>query len=93
MGIKTFVQRAGLDVAWGDYAGGRRQHQVVREEFIVNDLFASDGRIFGALRDGSVLVWDESTLEERQCLRSEGEVADAWCVTVCGDLAISGHMD
>ena len=90
VGGKTFVQRVGLDVAWGDYAGGRRQHRVVRKEE-GNDLFASDGRVFGALTDGSFLVWDESTLEERQRLKSEGEVTATWCVTVCGDLAISGH--
>ena len=73
MGSKTFVQRSGLDVAWGDYAEGRRQHRVVREEKgDVSDLFASDWRVFGALDGGSVLVWDESTLEERQRLRSEG---------------------
>ena len=93
MGGKTFVERVGPDVAWGDYARGRWQHRVVREERDVSGLFACDGRIFGALADGSVLAWDQSTLEERQCLRSEGEVASALCVTVCGDLAISGHSD
>ena len=63
------------------------------EQDDVSDLFASDGGVFVALDGGSVLVLDESTLEERQRLRSEGEVAIAWCVTVCGDLAISGHLD
>ena len=93
LGGKTFVQRAGLDVAWGDYAGGRQHWVVQEEEGDVSGLFASDRRIFGALADGSVLVWDELTLEERQRLMSEDEVAPAWSGTVCGDLAISGHMD
>ena len=65
----------------------------MREEQDLREFFASNGRIFGALSDGSVLVWDKSTLEERQRLRSKGKVASALCVTVCGDLAISGHND
>ena len=42
----------------------------MRETPDVLDLFASDRCIFCALTDGSVFVWDESTLEELQHLRS-----------------------
>ena len=53
------MERVGLDVAWGDYAEGRWQHRVVREEEDVNDLLASDWHIFCALTDDSVLVLDK----------------------------------
>ena len=49
------------------------------------------GRVFGGLRDGSLLEWDASTLEARRRLRCEGKVGAVYCMTACGDLVISGH--
>ena len=87
----AFVRRTGI--AWGDYAGGRRRHRLVRDEEDVIVLCGGGGHVFGGLRDGSVLVWDDSTLEERQIFRNEGQVGSVWCMTVCDHVVISGHGD
>ena len=90
----AFKVRKGTDVAWGEYAGGRRQHRLVRDKGDAWSLCESGGRVFGGIADGSLLEWDRSTLEERRRLRCEGQVGDVVCVTACGDLVmISGHND
>ena len=52
----------GTDVAWGEYAGRkrthRRQHRLVRDKEDVCCLCESGGRVFGGMRDVSLLVWD-----------------------------------
>ena len=78
---------------WGEYAAGRRQHRLVRNEKDAWCLCESGGRVFGGLRDGSLLEWDASTLEERQRLRCEGRVGGVFFMKEVGDLVISGHND
>ena len=82
-----------MGVAWGDYMAGRRQHKVVRDKRDESCLCECDGRVFGGLANGVVVVWDASTLEERQVLMIGGEVSDVRSLAVCGDVVISGHGD
>ena len=77
---RAFEPRKGTDVAWGEYAGGRRQHRLVRDEEDAFALCESVGRMFGGLGDGSLLEWDASTLEERRRLRCEGQVEGVYCM-------------
>ena len=72
---------------------GRRQHQVVRDKQDVSCLCESDGRVYGGLTNGGVVVWDASTLEERQVLKTGGEVSSVKSLAFCGDVVISGHGD
>ena len=41
VGSKTFVQRAGLDVAWGGYAGWKRQRRPSLKEYTIFALDSS----------------------------------------------------
>ena len=66
---------------------------MVRDREDAWSLCESGRRVFGGLRDGSLVEWDASTLEERRRLRCEGQVGDVLCMTACGDLVISGHDD
>ena len=93
LGSRAFSRRKGRGVAWGDYTAGRQQHQVVRDKQDVLYLCESDGLVYGGLASGSVVVWDASTLEERQLLKNEGKVSWATSLTVCGDVVISGRKD
>ena len=88
---KAFVRRKGMDVAWGEYAEGRRQHRPVRGKQDVLSLCGSEGRVYGGLSDGIVMEWEQSTLQERQRLRCEGQVGLVVCMAACGGLVISGH--
>ena len=47
-------------------------------------LCESDGRVYGGLKKGSIVVWDASTLEELQVLKTEGEVRGVG-LWQCGD--------
>ena len=93
LGTNAFLQRVVQGVAWADYAEGRRRHRVVRDKKDVDALFGCGGRLYGGMADGAILVWDASTLEKRQRLRCQGKVGGVVCITVCGDLVISGHED
>ena len=85
---RAFEPRKGTDVAWGEYAGGRRQHRVVRRKEDTWPLCESRGRVFGGLLDGSLLEWDASTVEELHGLRCGGQVWAVSCMAACGDLLI-----
>ena len=93
LGSHAFSWRKGMGVAWVDYAAGRRQHQVVRDKQDLFGLCESDGRVYGGLKKGSIVVWDASTLGERQVLKTEGEVCLVNRLTLCGDVVVSGHRD
>ena len=90
---KAFLRRQGLDVAWGEYAAGGRPCRLVRHEGDVWSQCGSKGRVYGGLSGGDLIEWDQVTLGERQRLRCEGLVGDMYCMTICGDLVISGHSD
>ena len=90
---KAFLARKGMDVAWGDFAGGRIQHRLVLDKRDVKCLCAGGGRVYGGLANGGIILLDRQSLEERQRLRCEGEVGGVLCMTACGDLVISGHED
>ena len=60
---RAFEPRKGTDVAWGEYAGGRRQHRRLQDTEDAVALCESDGCVFGRLMDGSLLECDLSTLE------------------------------
>ena len=93
LGSKASAWRVGKGVAWGDYAAGRRQHRVVRDKQDVGAGCESEGRVYGGLEDGSILVLDGVTAEERQLLRTEGAIGSVRSLTACGDLLVSGHRD
>ena len=46
---RAFEPRKDTDVAWGEYAGGRRQLRLVRDENDAEALCESGGRVFGGL--------------------------------------------
>ena len=52
---RAFEPRKGTDVAWEEYAGGRRQHRLVRDKEDARALCECGGRVFGGLGDGSLL--------------------------------------
>ena len=89
---QAFKVRKWMDVAWEEYAEGRRQHRLVRDKNDALALCESGGRLFCGLMDGSLLEWDASTLEERRRLRCEGEVGGVCCMTACGALVIISDM-
>ena len=93
LGSRAFDPRKGTNIAWGDYAGGRRQHQLVLDNENVWSLGGSGGRVFCGLAEGCVIEWDASNLEERRRLQSETQVGRVFCVEVFGDLLISGNED
>ena len=59
---------------------------MVRDKGGAYSLCESEGACSGGLKDGSLLEWDASTLEERRLLRCEGQVRPVRCMTACGDL-------
>ena len=83
---RAFKVREGMDVAWVEYAEGRRQHRHVWKRGRALTLCWSGGSVFGGLMDGSLFELDPSTLEERQLLKCAGHVGYLECVTACGDL-------
>ena len=89
---RAFEPRKGTDVARGEYAVGRRQHRVVRDEGDARVLCECRGRFFGwAFMD--LLEWDASTLKERRRLRCEGQIGALMGMTAYGDLVIGGYSD
>ena len=68
---RAFEPRKGTDVAWGEYAEGRRQNRLVRGDEDAWCLCKSRGRVLGGLMDGSLLEWDVSTLEAKTLHRNQ----------------------
>ena len=64
---------------------------VVRDKSDVQCLCESNKLVYGGLVDGSVVVWDASTLEERQVLKAKGKVSRVTSLTVCCNAVIRGH--
>ena len=93
LGSRAFSRRKGRGVAWGDYTAGRLQHRVVRDKQDANCLCEGDGQVDCGLNNGTIVVWDASTLKERQVLKTEGEVCLVNRLTLCGDVVVSGHRD
>ena len=54
LGSRAFSRRRSHGVAWGDYAAGRRQHQVVRDKQDVLCLCESDGLVYGGTNGGGM---------------------------------------
>ena len=64
-----------MDVAWGEFAGGRRRHQAMLDENDAFMLCKIGGGVFGGQRDGSGIsqLWKSCSIGVQ-------------CMTACGDL-------
>ena len=77
------------EVRWEEYVGGGERRLAAKED--VWSVAVDGGHVCGGLRDGRIVVWSRSTLEQERTLTGHGGYHDdVWALLFVGGLLVSG---
>ena len=79
LGPKALIPRVRRGVSWGQYLVGGGRRMVAGHSKEVGALIACRGRVCSGSDDGTVVVWNPTTMERERTLSDVSAVAESGC--------------